>query len=73
MRGAAISAKCLAHPLFAGAQTELAESGTLQEIVVTAQKREQKLQEVGASITAFDAKIGRNPLANCLRQELRSK
>jgi iron complex outermembrane receptor protein len=29
--------------------------GTLEEIIVTAQKREQSLQSVGTSITAFDA------------------
>jgi iron complex outermembrane receptor protein len=36
------------------ADTPDSESGTLEEVVVTAQKREQNLQNVGTSITAFD-------------------
>ena len=37
------------------AESPEAESGKLDEIVVTAQKREQNLQDVGTSVTAFDA------------------
>ncbi len=33
-----------------------ASSDTLEEIVVTAQRREQNLQDVGTSVTAFDSK-----------------
>ena len=36
------------------AETPSGDSDTLQEITVTAQKREQNLQTVGTSITAFD-------------------
>lgn len=39
----------------ANAPTELAEQPTLEEIVVTAQKREQNLQDIGISIAAFGA------------------
>lgn len=38
----------------AAAETTDTDTGTLTEIVVTAQKREQNLQTVGTSITAFD-------------------
>ncbi|WP_374410329.1 TonB-dependent receptor [Novosphingobium colocasiae] len=41
----------------AGAATEESEaSGQLQDIVVTAQRREQKLQDVPVAVTAFDGK-----------------
>ena len=39
----------------ARAQAAGSEPGKLDEIVVTAQKREQNLQDVGTSVTAFDA------------------
>src|SRR5215813_8282838 len=41
-----------------GAAADASDSGAggLQEIVVTAQKRQQNMQDVGTSITAFDAK-----------------
>jgi len=43
---------CLALPFALSAH---AESGTLEEIVVTAQKRVQNLQDVGVSVTALGA------------------
>ena len=45
-----------AVPSGAAADTSESGPGVLQEIVVTAQKREQNMQDVGTSITAFDAK-----------------
>ena len=39
---------------FAAAQ-QPAESGAIEEIVVTAQKREQNLQDVGIAVAAFSA------------------
>ena len=42
------SALCILTPVYAAAQSAL-----LEEIVVTAQKREQSLQDVGVSVTAF--------------------
>src|ERR1700735_4288023 len=47
-----LAAAVAAHA--AAADTPPTESGALDEIVVTAQKREQNLQTVGTSITAFD-------------------
>ncbi len=45
----------------AAAAPALAEGGgTLEEIVVTAQRREQNLQEVGIAVTAFGAEDVRN-------------
>ncbi|MBV8853881.1 MAG: TonB-dependent receptor [Sinobacteraceae bacterium] len=47
---------CLGVPGLSWAADETgAESDKLAEIVVTAQKREQNLQDVGTSVTAFDA------------------
>jgi iron complex outermembrane receptor protein len=63
-----------ANLLFAGARLSLAavgnaapagDSGTLEEIVVTAQKREQSLQDTPIAITAFtDATIARTGVSN---------
>lgn len=39
--------------LFAGISFSVAAQGILEEIIVTAQKREQNIQDVGISITAF--------------------
>jgi iron complex outermembrane recepter protein len=45
---------------------------TIEEIVVTAQRREQSIQDVGTSITAFDAaaiaKLGLNSVTDIARQ-----
>lgn len=46
---------CAALPPAGRAQESVSEGDKLAEIVVTAQKREQKLQDVGTSVTAFDA------------------
>jgi iron complex outermembrane recepter protein len=43
------------NSIAAAAETAAGESGGLEEIVVSAQRREQNIQEVGTSITAFDA------------------
>ncbi len=42
-------------PWVAGLSAELGNEDKLGEIVVTAQRREQNLQDVGTSVTAFDA------------------
>lgn len=43
-------------PLSTAAQTQVASrSGVLEEVVVTARKREESLQDVGQSVSAFDA------------------
>ena len=39
---------------------EAPDTGKLEEIIVTAQKREQNLQEVGTSVTAFDSNTLQN-------------
>jgi iron complex outermembrane receptor protein len=54
--GAMVVLACLAGPRDALAAEAAAEGPKLEEVVVTAQRREQNLQEVGTSITAFDAK-----------------
>jgi iron complex outermembrane recepter protein len=46
---------CLGVPALAWPDENEPEPGKLAEIVVTAQKREQNLQDVGTSLTAFDA------------------
>ncbi|MGO8858523.1 MAG: TonB-dependent receptor [Steroidobacteraceae bacterium] len=62
---------CFSRPAVA---QEGAEGGTeqLAEVVVTAQKREQNLQDVGTSITAFDsnslARLGVTDLTDIVRQ-----
>ncbi len=52
---AATVCACLGWPTLGRAEDTSAESDKLAEIVVTAQKREQNLQDVGTSLTAFDA------------------
>jgi iron complex outermembrane recepter protein len=56
----------------AGDQGDSAAGDALQEIVVTAQKRVQNLQEVGTSITAFDsrqlAQLGFTDTTDLVRQ-----
>ena len=48
-----MASACVAGVLvFAIAQSAIAQ-GVLEEIVVTAQKREQNIQDVGIAITAF--------------------
>jgi iron complex outermembrane receptor protein len=54
-------------PLLAGIHAAVAqtEEGPLEEIVVTAQRREQSLQEVGISVTAFsDTQVREMGIAN---------
>jgi len=46
---------CLGMPAVGWCDENAPEGDKLAEIVVTAQKREQKLQDVGTSVTAFDA------------------
>ena len=43
----------------AWAQASAAGSDVLGEVVVTAQRREQNLQDVGTSVTAFDAGLAK--------------
>lgn len=43
----------LAIAISAGSLSSLVDAAVLEEVVVTAQKREQNLQEVGISVTAF--------------------
>jgi len=50
--GAAIS---VCAPSAASPAAETGETAKLEEIIVTAQRREQNLQDVGTSVTAFDA------------------
>ncbi len=58
---AAVAAAVGALLASAAASPALAQgSGTLEEIVVTAQRREQNLQEVGIAVTAFGAEQVRN-------------
>lgn len=49
------AAACSSVPSLASAQEE--GSAGLEEVVVTAQKREQNLQDVGVAVNAFDADI----------------
>jgi iron complex outermembrane receptor protein len=46
---------CLGMPAIGWSDENAPEGDKLAEIVVTAQKREQNLQDVGTSVTAFDA------------------
>ncbi len=60
MRIAIASSAVLAAAAFCGPWSsclgaEEAESNKLEEIIVTAQRREQNLQDVGTSVTAFDS------------------
>src|SRR6201992_637449 len=56
MAWAAIAAyTCLGSPTLSWSDENPAEGDKLAEIVVTAQKREQNLQDVGTSLTAFDS------------------
>jgi iron complex outermembrane recepter protein len=50
-----ITCACLGVPALGWSDENAPEGDRLVEIVVTAQKREQKLQDVGTSVTAFDA------------------
>jgi iron complex outermembrane recepter protein len=54
-RGLLFLTGSLAVSIAAAAEPAGDEAGRLEEIVVTAQKREQNQQDVGTSITAFDA------------------
>jgi iron complex outermembrane receptor protein len=55
MLAAATVCACLGWPTLGWTEDTPAEGDKLAEIVVTAQKREQNLQDVGTSVTAFDA------------------
>ncbi|HEV7448742.1 MAG TPA: hypothetical protein VGO18_39620, partial [Steroidobacteraceae bacterium] len=46
---------CLGMPAVGWSDENAPGGDKLAEIVVTAQKREQNLQDVGTSVTAFDA------------------
>jgi len=54
--GVLVACACLGDSISAMAADVQAEPPKLEEIVVTAQRREQNLQDVGTSVTAFDAK-----------------
>jgi outer membrane cobalamin receptor len=45
----------LFYPMPSIAQSEINSSNRIQEVLVTAQKREQDAQSVGLSMTVFDA------------------
>jgi iron complex outermembrane receptor protein len=48
-----ILSACVAGALFFSIAPTATAQGVLEEIVVTAQKREQNIQDVGIAITAF--------------------
>jgi iron complex outermembrane recepter protein len=52
----AVALGYMVAPLSSFADSESEPSDKLEEIIVTAQKREQSLQSVGVSVTAFDAR-----------------
>ena len=70
---ACVTAACFglvfSPPLFA--QEESGEQGVLEEIIVTAQKREQNLQTLSISVTALDEEaINRAGITDISRIEL---
>ncbi|MEY2853409.1 MAG: Colicin receptor precursor, partial [Pseudomonadota bacterium] len=56
-RAVAFAVLCAAQPQFAQAQTPSEDAGGLEEVVVTAQFREQKLQDTPIAITAVTAEM----------------